>query len=324
MTPTIRTLAFAAFGLVASSSVADAGWNTVAHLTCCDGPIRRAFRTTTVAPQRQETRYESRSYYETITVMKPETIQEPYDVNVRSYYFEPVTSYSRRSYYDPCSGQCQQIDVPRTSYVRREECRTETRYLEKTRMVPVQMEREITETRPVYTYYGSPTRTIGPMSNSAPQMQEHRNSPKIEVDRQPSNGEGYTPIPNPGNMSRSPRYEMRKPVAPSTAPASTPATSSKFNAMSTSLGKASGATVLGEVTAADRTTPASEAKIVFVNVADLKDRRYITTDTYGSYETTLPSGEWHVYGGPGNGKAELLGKLSTKDGQRLEPIVALK
>jgi hypothetical protein len=156
----------AAFGLAATAAVAPAGWNNVANVACCDGPIRRAFRSPEPAPIRSssnyETRYETTTYYEPITVRKPEKYLEEVPVQVKSYYWEPVQSYSYRSYYDPCSGECQKVAVPRTSYVRKEDCRTETRYLERVRMVDVPMQREVTETRPVTTYYGPVQKRYGP------------------------------------------------------------------------------------------------------------------------------------------------------------------
>ncbi len=317
MTLNLRRLFLASLGLVASSTLAQAGWNSVAHLTCNE-PRRTSFKPVeTTRPHTTE--YESRSYFEPVTVMKKEIVQEPYDVKLKSYYWEPVESYVRRSYYDPCSGQCQQMDVPRTSYVKKEECRTETRYMEKVRMVPVQVQREVTETRPIYTYYGPVTKKYGPTIDRAPQTEEFRGQPRMEMERKDNGVGGYVPIPRT-ELPTSPasKFESKKPATSQTRDTS-------FNALSTSLKKTStGAAVFGEVFKSDTITPATEAKVVFVNTNDLNDRVYATADTFGSFEATLPAGTWHVYGGPGSGKAELIGKLTTKDGDRLEPKVALK
>lgn len=320
MTLDLRRLVLASLGLVATGTLAHGGWNSVAHLTCNE-PRRTSFKPVE-STRPHTTEYESRSYFEPVTVMKRQVEEVPYDVKVRSYYWEPVESYVRRSYYDPCSGQCQQMDVPRTSYVRKEDCRTETRYMEKVRMVPVQVQREVTETRPIYTYYGPVQRKYGPTVERTPQTEEFRGQPRMEMERKGTsdvNG-GWTPIPST-NLPTSPasKFESKKPT--STAPLP----QSSFNALTTSMSKqAKGADVFGEVFKADTMTPASDAKVVFVNAADLNERIYATTDTFGSFEATLPAGEWHVYGGPGTGKAELIGKLTTKSGERLEPKVALK
>ena len=325
MTPLARRLSLAALGLAASAAPALAGWNHVAQPTCHDGPIRRAFRPaadccpdTTPAPSRTPTKveYETTTYYEPVTVMKPERYTEEVPIQVKSYYWEPVQSYTYRSYYDPCSGDCQQIAVPRTSYVRKEECRTETRYLEKVRMVPVQVQREVTETRPVYTYYGPVTRRYGPTSGGTPRVEENR-------------GGTYAPI-NPPNVPVTPGgvklpKQMPEKTIPKVESKASPSTGdTRFNALSTSLSRETGAKVYGEVTAADLRSPVANAKLVFVNAADLSDKRYVTADGFGGFDATLPAGEWHVYAGPGNGTAGYVSKFRVKDGDKQELGVVAK
>ncbi len=318
MTPT-RRLLLAALGVAASAAPALAGWNHVANVTCNDGPIRRAFKPAAdcdpPAPARTsyKVEYESRTYYEPVTVMKPERYTEEVPVQVKSYYWEPVQTYTYRSYYDPCSGECQQVAVPRTSYVRKEDCRTETRYLEKVRMVPVQVEREITETRPVYTYYGPVTRKVGP--TTAPGVTEYRGTPRVEEGR---SGGGQTYIPNPKVPTGG--VGMPKAMPGDTIPKAeskySPPADVKFNALSTSLTKGSGAKVYGEVVAADQKTPLANAKLVFVNAADLTEKKYITADSFGGFDAKLPAGEWHVYAGPGNGSANYVSKFKVADGDK--------
>jgi len=323
MTRQLRQLLFAAFGLGISTASVQAGWNGIANLTCNDGPIRRVLKQGCDEPaprQQQSVEYETTSrYYEPVTVMKPERYEEPIDIKVTSYYWEPVQNYVRRSYYDPCSGKCQSVDVPRTSYVRREECSTQTRYLEKVRMVPVQQYREVTETRPKYTYYGPTQRKVGPLIDRAPVTEEFRSTPRLEMEKRPN--DVYNPIVPPNVPSKSnkldriEKIESKKPTNP---------VDERYNALSTSLSKSSGAKLLGEVYTSDRETPAANAKIVFVSATDESDRLYATADKFGNFDVELPAGEWHVYAGPGNGKADLVGKLKANDGDRLQPKVALK
>jgi hypothetical protein len=322
MTLNLRRLVLSSLGLLATSTLAQAGWNSVAHLTCNE-PRRSSFKPVETT-QPHTAQYESRSYYEPVTVMKKQIEEVPYEVKVKSYYWDPVETYVRRSYYDPCSGQCQQIDVPRTSYVRKEECRTETRYMEKVRMVPVQVQREVTETRPIYTYYGPVQRKYGPTIERTPTTEEFRGAPRLEMERKGGGSDvngGWVPIPGT-NLPTSPasKFESKKPTT-----VTPPQPQSSFNALTTSMTKKStGAAVFGDVFKSDKATPATEAKVVFVNAADLNERVYATADAFGSFEATLPAGDWHVYGGPGTGKAELIGKLTTKDGERLQPQIALK
>jgi hypothetical protein len=313
-------LLLAALGLAASATPTLAGWNHVANATCGDGPIRRAFKPARDCDEpapapRPTVNYETRTYYEPVTVMKPERYTEEVPVQVKSYYWEPVQSYSYRSYYDPCSGECQQVAVPRTSYVRKEEARTEVRYLEKVRMVPVQVEREVTETRPVYTYYGPTTRRYGPTTTGPTTVEPQHRAPRVEEGR---GGSVYTPIPNQ-NLPTGPAALPRQ-MAPKEMPkidsryAPTPDT--RFNALSTSAGKESGAKVYGEVVAADQKTPVANAKLVFVNAADLDDKKYVDADAFGGFDARLPAGEWHVYAGPGTGTAVKAGKVKVKDGDK--------
>ncbi len=317
MTPA-RRLLVAALGLAASAAPALAGWNHVAQPACCDGPIRRAFKPAAdCAPPapRPTVNYETRTYYEPVTVMRQERYTEEVPVQVKSYYWEPVQSYTQRSYYDPCSGECQQIAVPRTSYVRKEDCRTETRYLEKVRMVPVQVEREVTETRPVYTYYGPMTKKYGP-TTTGPSVDQYRGAPRVEEGR---GGSTYAPIPGtslptgPGGVALPKKMpEKDIPKIDGKGPPNT--SDSRFNALSTSSGKAGGAKVYGEVLAGDRKSPVAKAKLVFVNTADLGEKKYITADGFGGFDAKLPAGEWHVYAGPGTGTADYVTKFRVADG----------
>ena len=323
MTP--RRFLLAALGVAAAAVPSLAGWNHVAQPTCNDGPIRRAFKPSSdcndcsPAPARTSTKveYETRTYYEPVTVMKAERYSEPVDVQVKSYYYEPVQSYTQRSYYDPCSGECQQIAVPRTSYVRKEECRTETRYLEKVRMVPVQVERAVTETTPVYTYYGPTVRKYGPTTTGP--SAEYRGSPKVDESRG-----GYDPIQNPNVPARPGGVGLPKEMPGKIIPKLETKSDSRFNALSTSNPKTTGAKVSGEAVGADEKSPVSSAKLVFVNAADLNDKRYVTTDKFGGFDATLPAGEWHVYAGPGTGTASRTGKVTLTDGEKKEFNVMVK
>ena len=156
MSLTRRLLTLASLGVVATAAPSYAGWNNV-FLTACNDCEPRTSQKSQLPPTRTSMKYESTSYYETVTVMRPEKYIEEVPVKVKSYYYEPVTTYTYRSYYDSCSGQCQQIAVPRTSQVRREECNTVMKAVERMKMVPVQVQREVTESRPVYTSYGPVT-----------------------------------------------------------------------------------------------------------------------------------------------------------------------
>ncbi len=302
MSLTRRLLTLASAGVLSTAVPASAGWNSVFLTSCndCDRPST-SYK---LPPTRTSLKYESTSYYETVTVMRPEKYIEEVPVKVKSYYYEPVTTYSYRSYYDSCSRQCQQIAVPRTSNVRREECNTVMKAVERMRMVPVQVEREVTESRPVYTSYGPVTRSYGPLGSSAPRIDEYRNSkPGIYRDSGSIESPGLptTPMQMPGGVSNP------KPA--------TPQSNFRPNAMTTANVKLAPTKVYGEVLQKDRTTPLAGAKLVFVSVANTEKREYAAADAFGQFEKALPAGEWYLYVGPGDGKADLHSQIKVSEGE---------
>lgn len=303
-----RTALMAVLGLAASAAPSFAGWNNVFLTSCWDCRPRTSYRPVTPAPRAEtQVEYERTSYSVPVTVMKPERYTEEVPVKVRSYYYEPVTSYRTSYSVDPCTGECQQVQVPcRTSYVRREQCETVMKAVERVRMVPVQMERIVTEVRPKYTttHYGPVQRTTTPLQPvGAPQVDQYR-------DRDPANPgtipPAKVPMRMPGDNMSAPR-----PSAPSGYRPAAP-----FNAMTTSLKRTTGGTLTGSVVKSDRETPIPNAKLVFVNARQLDVREYTTADDFGGFDMNLPAGDWHLYVGHGDGKAVYHSKVSVADGER--------
>jgi len=279
------------FGFVAPS--AQAGWDNVFQVACwhCKPRERREYvPPPSVRPSTQtsryETRYEDREMEETVTVMKPEYTKEPVDVQVRSYTWDPITTYTQRSYKNPATGCVETISEPRTSFVRKEDCQTVTKYVERMKMVPVQEKRRYIERTPVTTYYGPTTRyyprdcdSCGlPPANRAPQVEAIPGAPpRVDSDRlKPqdiptrSNSKFTTPAPAPGKSN--------PPV----------------NARTTALAATSA--VRGEVVGANR-LPQAGIRLVFLNAADFSDLRYAKADAYGNFAADLPAGQWLVYVG---------------------------
>ena len=93
------------------------------------------------------------------------------------------------------------------------------------------------------------------------------------------------------------------------------------NAMTTSLYRATGGTLTGEVVENDKTTPIANAKLVFVNAKTLDTREYVTADAFGGFDVKLASGDWHLYVGHGDGKAAYHSKVSVTDGERTKVTV---
>ena len=299
----VLTLLLTITGVMASDTAAEAGWDNVFQVCCHDcrpRSTRSYFRADNCEPQPERRVEYQRSYYmEPVTVMKAERYTEEVPTKVKSYYWDPVTTYTYSSYYDPCTCKCQEIAVPRTSYVRKEQCNTVMRYVERIRMVPTQVQRKVEVVRPVVTYYYPETRRYLPADcelpagGATPRVDEFRGSqPKVIQ-------EGET----------IPRTDL--PITGQSRPRTTPAPTKPFtggvNARTTSYAPA---TVRGEVVRDDQHTPRGGAKLVFVNAANLDLREYVTSDSFGNFDVKLPAGEWYVYLGNGDGRAQYHRKIT--------------
>jgi hypothetical protein len=296
-------------GFLSTSGTATAGWDNVFQVCCHDcKPRLRSSYYAAPCPTPQPVRkveYVQRSYYEPVTVMKPERYTEEVPVRVKSYYWDPVTSYTYTSYYDPCTCKCQQIAVPRTSYVRKESCNTVMKYVERIRMVPTQVQRQVTVRQPVVTYYYPEVKTYssplcdtpGAAPVSPPTVDAIPGSPPRVM---PENTGGNIA---PQNLPTTIPPGMSRPRSP--VPGRT--TTGPVNAHTTSRGAAA---VRGEIVQKDRVTPRPGAKLVFVNAANLSKREYATADAFGNFDAKLPAGDWYVYLGNGDGRAVFHKKIT--------------
>lgn len=300
-----RLIRFAAplLAVAGSADLAPAGWNNVYQLTCWHCRPRRAARLETSyyyapAPVRSNTTVSYETRTETINqrVMRPERYIEEVPTVERRTYYEPITTTTRSSYYNPVTGCCETIDVPRTSFRRREECNTVMKPVERLRMVPVDVQREVEVRRPVYTTYGPEERIIkqpvcalpNSGSGAVPRVDELRSQP-------PSvSPDGYAPIQSPNVPTTMPPGGTSMPRS-NTRPARVDARTTSFSAGATA--------VRGEVVRNDRATPLAGAKLVLVSAADSKVREYADADQFGRFDLSVPAGTWHLYVGDGSGRA---------------------
>ena len=237
--------ALSAVGVTAGADSAFAGWNNVAQLTCGDCRPRTSYRVADDCCPKPEVRrsYVQRTYYQPVTEWKCEKYLEPVEVKVRSSFYEPVTSYSYSSYYDPCTGCCQRIATPQTSYRLRTQCNTALKYVERTRMVPVETLKPVTVMQPVVSYYYPPQCVQGGADRSTrPKSSHYRSAPQTDIER--TGGEQL--IPNPS--------------VPAAPPRNMPSGTSR--ARTASLAKAAG--IRGEVVESDRKTPRANTKVIFL------------------------------------------------------------
>lgn len=304
MTNPLRLLT-AALAAAALPATASAGWDNVFQVACwdCRAKPSASYYAAPAPPRCAEKHVEQRCYYEPVTVMRPTIERVEVPVQVKSYYWEPVTSYSYTSYYDPCTGCSQQMAVPRTSYVRKEQCNTVMRYAERIRMVPTEVQRKVCESRPVYTYYGPVTKTYDCASCELPAAGGLRPGPRVDELRSAPPGvsdERIAPqtLPTIGEGTK---------ATPRSLPPAKPVT---VNAHTASR---STAAVRGEIVTSDQVTPRPGAKLVFVSAADTNKREYAQADSFGNFDVKLPAGDWFVYLGNGDGRASYHKKITVRE-----------
>ncbi len=304
---TLRSMLMVLSVAAASTGSTQAAWNNVFQLTCNDRPRTSYYAAPAndacCAQPERRVEYVQRSYYQPVTEWKRETYRVPIKETVKSYYWDPVKSYSYTSYYDPCSQSCQEIAVPRTSYVLKEQCNAVERMVEKTRLVPVRSYREVTETTPVVTYYYPPTRrqsyyTVPAPPVGAPRIDEFRNAPMPPAGGSP---ETINPTDLPTGGSNFPRQ-----MPPATS--NKPSTSKSLPANANTASRP--ARLRGEVVEKDQLTPKAGSKLVFVNANNHEDRKYAKANEFGEFDLTLPAGDWYLYVDRGDGNAVRYKKLT--------------
>lgn len=312
-----RLLRFAAplLAVAGTADLAPAGWNNVYQLTCWGCRHRDRGSSYYAAPAPVQSRssyfagYETRTETITRTVMRPERVIEEVPTVERRTYYEPQTTYTRSSYYNPVTGCCEVVEKPHTRMIRREECNTVMKPVERLRMVPTQVQQEVEVRRPVY--YGPEERVIKQPVCALPNPGP-LGSPRVDELRSPGpsvSGEAERILPpnvptNPGGVSN-PR------VMP-------PA---RVNARTTSRG--TGTTLVrGEVVRPDQATPLAGAKLVLVSGSDKGVREYATADEFGRFDLTVPSGTWHLYVGDGSGRASFHKTLKLEQAERTFTVVS--
>jgi hypothetical protein len=312
-----RLLRFAAplLAVAGTAEFASAGWNNVYQVTCWG--CRKRESSYYVAPAPVQSRssyrlshYETETRSESVTVMRPERYIEEVATTERRSYYEPQTTYSRSSYYNPVTGCCEVVEKPTTRMIRKEECATVMKPVERLRMVPTQVERQYEVRRPVYVgpeerVYKAPVCAL-PNAGSGV-------SPRVEELRSPGpsvNPEAYTPI-TPPNVPASP--------GGTSVPRAMPP--AKVNARTTS--RSGGNTfVRGEVVRPDQATPLAGAKLVLVSADDKSVREFATADEFGRFDLSVPTGTWHLYVGDGNGRANFHKTVKLAETERTFTVVS--
>src|SRR5262249_45944571 len=100
------------------------------------------------------------------------------------------------------------------------------------------------------------------------------------------------------------------PYPPGTSyPRTTPNSNPKIRPEKT-VSRSTTVMVRGEVVMPDQITPRPGAKLVFMSAEKPDEKRYVTANEFGEFDTQLPAGEWYLYVGGGDGKATFHKKVS--------------
>jgi hypothetical protein len=307
--PRFAALALAFGGLLGSAGTASAAWNNVFQVCCndCNKP-RTSYSVPcpTPCPQPQmQISYVQRSYYQPVTEYVRKSYYQPVTKNVTSYYYEPVTEYKHSTYYDPCTGCPQPVCTPVTSYKLRSKCNSVTSFVERCAMVPVTTLKPVTVRQPVVSYY-YPPEPICPPAGTVPSFIPPAGA---SIDEQRTNPPGVSQDGSPNIM---PPGVPTTPPGGTSYPKSLPGASTRLRPEKT-VSRSSVVSVRGEVVKPDQLTPVGGTKLVFVSADDFDKREYATANAFGEFDIRLAAGNWHLYVGDVNGRANYHKQISLGD-----------
>jgi hypothetical protein len=307
--PRFAALTLALGGLLGTAGTASAAWNNVFQVCChdCNKPrVSYSVPCPQPCPQPEmRISYVQRSYYQPVTEYVRKSYYEPVTKNVTTYYQEPVTEYKYSTYYDPCTGCPQQVCTPVTSYRLRSKCNAVTSFVERCAMVPVTTLKPVTVRQPVVSYY-YPPEPICPPSGTVPQFIPPAGSGASVEEQRGS---------QPGVMQEGGIPPTNIPTGPggtNAFPKTLPGSNVRLKPEKT-VSRSSVVSVRGEVVKPDQLTPIGGTKLVFVSADDFEKREYATANTFGEFDVRLGAGNWHLYVGDVNGRANYHKQISLGD-----------
>jgi hypothetical protein len=305
--PRIAALALAVGGLLGTAAPASAAWNNVFQVCCndCNKPrVAYSAPCPTPCPQPQmQISYVQRTYYQPTTEYVRKSYYEAVTKNVTTYYHEPVTEYKHTTYYDPCTGCPQPVCTPVTSYRLRSKCNAVTSMVERCAMVPVTSLKPVTVRQPVVSYYYPPEPVCPPVAGGAPAFIPPAGASIDELrGSQPGVIQGDGSNINPQSL----------PTQPNGLPKTMPGQGVRLRPEKLAS-RVSTVSVRGEVVKRDQLTPIGGTKLVFVNADDFEKREYATANAYGEFDIRLAAGNWHLYVGDVNGRANYHKQISLGD-----------
>ena len=114
------------------------------------------------------------AYYQPVTVMQTQTVQEAVTTMRTSYYYEPVTSYRYSMYVDPCSGCAQQVATPTVAYQLKAQSSPVQTWVSRCVQVPVTVQQKVDYWQPqttcCQTTQGAPIYSASPPQSPQPPL----------------------------------------------------------------------------------------------------------------------------------------------------------
>jgi hypothetical protein len=283
---TTRTAIALALGWVAVGAAdASAAWNNVFQATCGGRSSRSYYFAPPPAPCCPSVSYVQRCYYQPVTTYKTESYFEPITTYRTSYYWEPVTSYRYTSYYDPCTGCCQRVATPCTSYYLRSRCNAVQSYVQRCRMVPVTEMRKSYYLEPVVTHCPDPCANPCPPA-SAGIVESPGTIPPARIGE--GNGRPGAGINESSEPPRIKRQDIQESSPRKVGPV--PVRPLRADRVASLLGTGR---LQGHVVFDDRFTPRPNTTLRFINDED--EVVIAKADQTGRFAVELEAGEWTLY-----------------------------
>lgn len=309
--------------LVGEAGSLHAAWNNVFQVCChhCGGAPAPAVANygpccdpQPCCPQQTcTTRYVQRCYYQPVTVMQTRTYYEPVTTYKTSYYYEPVTSYRYSFYRDPCTGCCQQVATPCTSYRLRSQCCPVTSYLQRCAMTPVTTYQQAFYYEPVTTCCQTSCYTPPPCAT--PGVIDRGTAPQPGVRDIPGAAPGGVPGVQQYNDSMPPAGTSSRQFVPQTPRVRVPVPQSPAAPPSVKLERIVAIpphNVEGTIVRDDH-TPQPNVRLKIISADRQGAEQSVTANSAGQFRATLATGGWLVYVQRNDGKLDFVRKIEVRD-----------
>jgi hypothetical protein len=312
--------------LGAGASPLQAAWNNVFQVCCrgCGGAAPAVANYGPVVaysnpccdpcPPVCTTRLVQRCYYQPVVSYLTRTYYEAVTSYRTSYYYEPVTTLRYSYYRDPCTGCCQQVATPCTSYRLKAQCCPVTSYLQRCALVPVTTYQQAFYYEPVTTCCrpaccdpcaGTPGVVGTPGVLGTPGVIERSTTPNGSIGT-PGLRQYNDTMPPAGTSSRQLPPQTPRLSAP-VPPVQTPPAVKLERIVALPPHEVEGLIVR------DDRTPHANVRVKLISADQQGAERTVTANAKGEFRATLASGGWLVYVQQADGKLDFVRKIEVRE-----------